>query len=72
MIVFLELEPSDTRVEAALEDAYMATHASLYKPVMTPRGKFEGITDAMIAYGVTKGTFYNYIWKQPDNFYWIK
>ena len=39
---------------------------------MTPRGKFESIIDAMLAYSVTKGTFYNYIWKQPDNFYWIK
>ena len=50
----------------------IATHASKYKPVMTPKGKFESMDDALNFFGVSKGTFYNYIWKQPENFYWIK
>ena len=50
----------------------IATHASKYKPVMTPKGKFESMDDALNFFGVSKGTFYNHIWKQPENFYWIK
>jgi len=49
-----------------------ATHASKYKPIMTPRGRFDSIEDVMKEYGVTRGTVSNYIWKHPENFYRIK
>lgn len=47
-------------------------HKNAYKPVMTPRGKFESIEDALIVFGVTRGTFNNYLWKNSKEFYRIK
>ena len=36
------------------------------------KGRFESIEEAIIAYGISKGTFNNHMWKRPTEFYRIK
>lgn len=42
------------------------------KPIMTPLGRFEDVSGALSALGITRGTLNNRIWKNSDEFYWIK
>jgi len=42
------------------------------KPIETPLGIFSDISEALVAHNVTRGTFNNYIWKNPEKYRWIK
>ena len=42
------------------------------KPIMTPLGRFEDVSGALSALGITRGTLNNRIWKNSNEFYWIK
>jgi hypothetical protein len=60
-------EETRIRISAGIKAAH-----DRKKPVETPLGVFHDISDALLAHDVSRGTFNNYIWKNPEKYRWIK